>query len=130
MSPIVGFDDKDFLRGKIVTPAWYRMKIEEITEKPSADGGSTNYPVEGTIIRNADDNSEDFAGVPIIWNFNSKARGFMIGFFAALGVELKPGMRVELNGAVGKELDVFVENKIYEGRQLNAVNHKYRQPKA
>jgi hypothetical protein len=126
MSPVVGFDEKDFLRGKIVQPAWYRMRIDEINEKPSANGESTNYPVEGTIIRNSQDNSEDYAGVPIFWNFNSKARGFIIGFLQALGVDVKPGQRIELSAAVGKEIDVYVENKTYEGRLLNAVNHKYR----
>lgn len=129
MSPIVGFEDKDFLRGKIVLPAWYTMRIEEITEKPSADGNSTNYPVEGTILKNAEDGNEEFAGVPIYWNFNSKAKGFMIGFLHALGVEPKPGQRVDLTAAVGSVIDVFVENKTYEGRILNSVNHKYRATK-
>ena len=124
--PIVQFDDKDFLRGKIVAPAWYVMMINEVGEKLSADGGSTNYPTEGTIIKNADDNSEQFAGVPIMWNFNSKAKGFMIGFLNSIGVEPKSGQRVEMAGAVGHVLEVYVENKTYEGRILNSVNHKYR----
>jgi hypothetical protein len=124
--PIIGFEDKDFLRGKLVAPAWYRMRITEVGEKLSSNGESTNYPVEGEIIRNAQDGSTDYAGVPIIWNFNSKARGFMIGFLQALGVDVKPGVRFELGAAVGKELDVYVENKTYEGRVLNTVNHKYR----
>src|SRR5689334_14116705 len=124
--PIVGFDEKDFLRGKIVAPAWYLMQIETVTEKPSADGGSTNYVCEGTIIKNAQDGTTEYAGVPIIWNFNSKAKGFMIGFLQSLGVDLKPGMRVELAAAQGKQLQVYVENKTYEGRLMNAVNHKYR----
>lgn len=126
MSPVVGFEDKDFLRGKIVAPAWYLMNIDDVTEKPSAAGDSTNYVVEGTIIKNAQDGTEEFAGVPIIWNFNSKAKGFIIGFLQALGVDVKPGMRVELSAAAGKQLQVYVENKTYEGRLLNAVNHKYK----
>src|SRR5215467_13674401 len=100
--PIVGFEEKDFLRGKIVQPAWYVVEINEVGEKPSANGESTNYPVEGTIIKNADDGTGDFAGVPIYWNFNSKAKGFMIGFFESLGASLEPGKRVELNSAVGR----------------------------
>lgn len=124
--PIVGFDEKDFLRGKIVAPAWYRMKITDVSEKLSANGESTNYPVEGEIIRNATDGSTDYTGVPVIWNFNSKAKGFMIGFFQSLGVDVKPNVRLEMSAAVGHEIDVYVENKTYEGRVLNAVNHKYR----
>lgn len=124
--PVVGFDEQDFLRGKLVQPAWYLMRIDEVGEKPSKDGGSTNYTVEGTIIKNAQDGTEEYAGVPIIWNFNSKAKGFIIGFLQSLGVDLKPGMRVELAAAVNKTLQVYVDNKTYEGRLLNNVSHKYR----
>jgi hypothetical protein len=124
--PVIGFEEKDFLRGKIVAPAWYLVEVNEVTEKPSADGGSTNYPVEATIIKNATDGSTDYAGVPIYWNFNSKAKGFTLGFLQALGQDVTPGMRVELAGAVGHQLEVFVENKTYEGRLMNTVNHKYR----
>jgi hypothetical protein len=128
--PFITFGDRDLLRGKVVEPAWYRMKIESVGEKPSSDGGSTNYPVEGTIIRNADNGNTDFAGVPIDWNFNSKAVGFAVGFLQAFGVEPKAGVRFDLNAAAGQELDVFVENDTYQGRTVNRVNHKYRKPAA
>ena len=124
--PLVSYSDKDLLRGKIVEPAWYRMKIEEVGEKPSADGGSTNYPVEATIIKNADNGNEEFAGVPINWNFNSKAMGFSIGFLQCLGVDVQPVVRYDLANAAGKVIDVFVENDTYQGRLVNRVNHKYR----
>lgn len=124
--PFITFGDRDLLRGKVVDPAWYRIRVESVGEKPSADGGSTNYPVEGTIIRNADNGSEDFAGVPIDWMFNSKAVGFAVGFLQAFGVEIKPKVRFDLNAAAGQELEVFVENDTYQGRTVNRVNHKYR----
>ena len=127
--PIVSFTKKDMLRGKVVTPAWYRVKIDSIGESPSKDGGSTNYPVEGTILRNSDDGTEDFAGVPLDWNFNSKAIGFAVGFLASFGVEIEPGKRFDLKNAEGKELDVFVENDTWQGRLVNRVNHKYRAPR-
>lgn len=125
----ITFSDKDLLRGKIVTPAWYRMRIDEIGEKASKDGGSTNYPVNGVILFNGDNGSTEFTGVPIIWNFNSKAQGLMVGFLACFGVEVKAGQRYDLQAAQGKELDVYVENGTYENRIVNRVEHKYRQPK-
>lgn len=128
--PAIEFGEKDFLRGKVVTPGWYRMRIESIGEAPSKDAQSTNYPVEGVILHNANDGSTDFAGVPIDWNFNSKAIGFAIGFLQSFGVEVAPGKRFELNAAVGKEIDVMVENGDYQGRIVNRVNHKYRAPQA
>ena len=108
--PVVQFSDRDLLQGTIVEPAWYVMQINEIGEAPSKDGGSTNYPVEGVIIRNADTGDDKFAAVPITWNFNSKAIGFAVGFLKAFGVDVKSNERFELASAAGKQLEVFVEN--------------------
>lgn len=124
--PIISFTKKDMLRGVNVTPAWYRVRIDSVGEAPSKDGGSTNYPVEGTIIKNADDGSEEFAGVPLDWNFNSKAIGFARGFLESFGVQLEEGKRFELKNAEGKEIDIFVEHGEWQGRVTNRVNHKYR----
>jgi len=127
--PVVQFSERDLMRGKVVEPAWYLVSIDNIGEAPSKDGGSTNYPVEGTIIKNADNGSEDFKGVPLDWNFNSKAIGFAVGFLQAFGVDVKSGARFELTNAVGKVVEVFVENGEWQGRLVNRVNHKYRTPR-
>jgi hypothetical protein len=124
--PMINFSAKDLLRGKVVEPAWYRVRIDSVGEAPSKDGGSTNYPVEATIIRNADNGNEEFKDAPLDWNFNSKAIGFAVGFLQAFGVEVKSGVRFDLANAAGKELDVFVENDTWQGRLVNRVNHKYR----
>ena len=124
--PVIQFGERDLLRGKVVEPAWYVVTINSVGEAPSKDGGSTNYPVEGTIVKNADSGSEDFANVPLDWNFNSKAIGFAVGFLAAFGVDIKSGQRFELKNAEGKQLEVFVENGEWQGRMVNRVNHKYR----
>ena len=124
--PIIQFGKRDLLRGKIVEPAWYVVSIEDIGEGPSKDGGSTNYPVQGTIVKNADNGSEEFAGVPLDWNFNSKAIGFAVGFLQSFGVEPTEGKRFELANAVGKQLEVFVETGMWNNRPKNEVNHKYR----
>lgn len=124
--PIIQFSDRDLMRGKVIEPAWYLVTINSIGEAPSKDGGSTNYPVEAVIVRNADNGSEDFAGVPLDWNFNSKAIGFAVGFLQAFGVDVKAGARFDLANAVGKQVEVFVENGEWQGRIVNRVNHKYR----
>lgn len=124
--PQVTFSARDLLRGKVVTPAWYRMKIEAVGEEPSSKGDSTNYPVEGTILKDADTGSEEFAGIPIQWNFNSKAMGFARGFLESLGVNLEADKRYELANAAGEIIDVYVENDTWQGRTVNRVNHKYR----
>lgn len=127
--PVISFSQRDLLRGKIITPAWYRVKIEAVGEAPakqSEKGPSTNYPVEATILFNGDNGSVEFTGCPVDWNFNSKAIGFAVGFLQAFGVEVTPGTRFDLKSAEGKEVDVFVENDTYQGRLVNRVNHKYR----
>jgi hypothetical protein len=124
--PIIEFSDRDMNRGRVVEPAWYVMRIDSVGEALSKDGGSTNFPVEGTIVRNADNGNEDFAGVPVDWNFNSKAIGFARGFLESLGVEVASKKRYELSKAEGQMLEVFVENDTWQGRMVNRVNHKYR----
>lgn len=126
MSPIIGFTDKDLLRGTVVPPGWYTVRIDSVGEKLAKNGESTNYPVEGTIIKNADDGTTVFQNTPLDWNFNSKAIGFAVGFLKALGMDVESGKRYDLSAAAGHSLDIFVENDIYEGRTMNRVNHKYR----
>lgn len=127
--PIVEFSQRDLLRGKVVTPAWYRVLINSVGEAPakaSEKGPSTNYPVEATIKFNGDTGSTEFKDVPVDWNFNSKAIGFAVGFLQSLGVDVQAGKRFDLKAAEGMEIDVFVENDTYQNRTVNRVNHKYR----
>ena len=127
--PVISFSQRDLMRGKIVIPAWYRVKIESVGEAPakqSEKGPSTNYPVEATILFNGDNGSTEFTGVPVDWNFNSKAIGFAVGFLQSLGVEVKAGTRFDLKAAEGMEIDTFVENDTWQNRLVNRVNHKYR----
>jgi len=129
---MISFSQRDLMRGKVIPPAWYRVKIESVGEAPakaSEKGPSTNYPVEGTILFNGDTGDTSQAGIPLDWNFNSKAIGFAVGFLEAFGVEVKAGTRFNLKSAEGREVDVFVENDTYQGRVVNRVNHKYRKPR-
>lgn len=127
--PVIQFSNRDLMRGKIVQPAWYRCRIDSVGEAPakaSDKGPSTNYPVEATILFNGDNGDTQFTGVPVDWNFNSKAIGFAVGFVQSFGVEVKADSRFDLKAAEGKEIDVYVENDTYQGRIVNRVNHKYR----
>ena len=127
--PIIQFTEKDIKRGIIVDPAWYRIKIDEVSEKLSKAGDSTNYIIAATVLHNADNGDEKFAGVPLDWNFNSKAIGFMVGFCEALGEEVTADSRFELTAAVDREIDLKIDNDMWEGRPKNQVNHYYRVPR-
>ena len=124
--PKIQFTERDLLRGKIVEPAWYVVQINNVGESPSKDGGSTNYPVEGVIVKNADTGDATYAGVPVDWNFNSKAIGFASGFLASFGADVESGKRYELADAIGRQIEIFVETGEWQGRLKNQVNHKYR----
>jgi hypothetical protein len=52
--------------------------------------------------------------------------GFSVGFLQSFGVDVKSNTRYDLKSAEGKELDVFVENGVYNNRTVNRVEHKYR----
>lgn len=138
--PIVQFSNRDLLRDKIVTPAWYRILIDTVGEwTPSKDGGSQNMIVEGTILFNADDGTLEFKDVPIggpgAWSFNSKATGFALGLAKSLAVqcgynpdEIDKDTRIDFKHFEGKQVDVFVINDTYQGRMKNKVSHQYRAP--
>lgn len=123
---IISFSQKDLLRGKIVTPGWYRIHIENQGEKLAKDSQSTNYLMEATIVNNDDDGSAEFVGVPLEWNFNSKAMGFIIGYLKAMGHDVELDKRYDLGKTIGHDVVAFVGNKLYEGRILNNVTNQYR----
>lgn len=129
--PLVEFSERDLRRGTVVDPDWYRVRIEEIDAdgQLSKDQKSTNYVAEATILFNGETGDRKFAGVPITWNFNSKAMGFTRGLFEACGLELKANERYRLEACVGREIDMYIGNKPYQGRILNDVNHQYRKAK-
>jgi hypothetical protein len=126
---MVEFSDSDILRNKIVEPAWYLLNIDEHrTWTPTKDGQSNNCHFDCTIVKNADNGSEEFAGVPVTLQFNDKpgARGFIEAFLRGLGVEVESKKRYDIASAVGKQVEAFIENDTYNGRMINRCNHKYR----
>lgn len=126
--PIIQFSKKDIKRGIIVDPAWYRCVIDETGEKLTKAGDSTNYLMSATVMRNADNGEEKFAGVPLDWNFNTKGLGFMVKFVEALGEEVTEESRFELNESVGRELDIYIKTGMWEGRPKNEPD-QYRVPR-
>jgi len=127
--PVIDFSQDDLLRGKIVTPGWYLVELGQFTQKLAKSGETNNYIFEDTkIIKNAETGSEEFTGVPlnILFSGHPKAKGFMVGFLSALGAEIKAGSRFNIENGAGKQIEVFVDNDIYEGRTVNRINHMYR----
>lgn len=134
--PMIEISGKDLLATRIVSPAWYRVLVTKVSEWKVSSSGKSNvcFP-EGEILFNADDGTKDFAGVPTpaSWNFNDSARGKQdcIGFVNALtGSEIKDPQRIDLSAAEGKEVDIFIDNDLYEGKMTNRISGKYRTPRS
>jgi len=126
---------KDIMGGKVYEPAWYRVRIDEYAKGPSKnlEKPSTNYTYQCTILFDADSGDAKWAEHPLTILFNSGALGFTKGFLVALGIPeeaITTDARFDFKQAVGKEIDVYVENDTYQGRLVNKVNHKYRAPRA
>lgn len=125
---------KDVMGGKVYEPAWYRVRIDDFNSGPSKnlEKPSTNFTYQGTILQNADTGDKTYAEHPITWMFNSRALGFTKGFLMALGVaegDITAESRFDFKSGLGKEIDIYIENDLYEGRSVNRVNHKYRMPR-
>src|SRR5690242_1800942 len=130
MDLAVTFSKDDILKGTLIEPAWYRVFIEDVSKSLSKAGDSTNYLVKGKILFNADTKDKKYTDYPTpYWNFNSKAMGFSKGFFESLGVEIEPEKRYTFAAARGKQIDVYIDNKLLDDRMVNSINHKYRKPR-
>jgi hypothetical protein len=128
---IIEFTQGDIDSSKIVTPAWYRCRIDDVTDKISNDGGSTNSWIKGTILYNSDNGSKEFEGTPtpFLWLINSKGAFSAVGLFMAMGVTPQPGTRVTTDALKGKEVDVYITNELYKGVVQNKISGQYRAPR-
>lgn len=130
---IIEFSESDILSSKVVTPAWYKVQIDDIEEKMSKDGQSMNSWIKGHIICNADDGSKEFANVPtpFLWLFNSKGAWAAVGFCASLGMEPGVGKRADLSAAKGQVVEMFIGNGLNQnGIITNTVTGQYRRPRS
>lgn len=134
--PMIEFSETDIARNRIVEPAFYRVRINKVTEKLAKSGNTTNYWIEGEILCNADTGDEKFKGTPtpFLFMFNSGAIGKAVPFVEALqgeAVNLKAGekKRFELKNAEGKIIDMFIGNGLYEGQIQNTITGQFRTAK-
>jgi hypothetical protein len=126
MGSPIQFSDEDLLRDKILEPGWYKVKITGYNEAPAKDGGSTNYNMSAVVVNNASNGSEEFTGVPLNWNFNSKVKSFAIGYLRALGLDVTSAKRFDLEQIVGETVEMHIKTGSFNDRPKNEVTHAYR----
>lgn len=124
--------NEDFLNSVIVEPGFYRVKIHDVEVLPSKDQQSTNYWIKGKILFNAETGDKKYEGVPTpyLWLINSKGAFAAIPLYKALGMELKPGMRLNTDFLIGKEVDMMITNSPdNNGVMRNSDGKMFRAPR-
>jgi hypothetical protein len=131
MAQIFEFGADDLSRGQLYTPGWYRVRITGIEAKMNKKNDGTNVWIKGKIVMEADSGDTKFANcdTPYLWLFSDKAKGIAVGFWKALGVEVGPGVRVDFEATVGRELEMKINNDMWEGQMRNSVPNEYRKVK-
>lgn len=124
----IEFTENDLKSGVIVEPAWYVVQVDDVEDRISTKGDSTNSWFKGHIIKNADNGDTKFADTPtpFLWIFSSKGAFTMVPFCAALGIELKPGMALDTAAFKNKIVEMYIGNEVWEGKLQNKVMGQYR----
>lgn len=115
---------EDMLRSKVLDPGWYKVKVKKVSQETAkSDGESTNTWVDMTVIGGP--NQQDGTlpvDVPVRRCFSEKAPGFIVPFLTAMGAKIdQAGGTFDIEKAVGKELLVYVANRMWEGSLQNDV---------
>lgn len=109
---------EDLVRGKVLKPGWYPATIKGFSEKAAKTDGSTNFVFEFTV-----DGPEDCQGVVLMRTFSEKAPGMMVPLLEAAGAKIDPKSTntFDLDALVGRQIQVYNNNREYEGRIRNDV---------
>jgi hypothetical protein len=121
---IIQISKADLLKGRVLPPTWYKMKVMSFESKPTADKTSVNY------IFNLSLPDQDDQEIPQL--FNSKALGFMAPFLCAVFkknlIEMNEQMvsgsfNFDPDETLGKMVFGLVKNEEYQGRILNKIEN-------
>lgn len=114
----VTFGNDDILRAKLVPPGKYKMRVKTFEEQAAGTDGSALYVYMLEITAEG-----PFKGVQIRYQISEKALGMGIEFLEAVGIEIKPGVAVNLEdaGKGNKEFEGIVQRGEYNGRGNNQV---------
>lgn len=124
----VEFTENDLKSGTLVEPAWYVVQIDDVEDRVSSKGDSTNSWFSGHIIKNADSGDEKFKDIPTpyFWMFNSKGAFAMVPLLAALKIEIKVGMAIDTSALKGQIIEMYIGNDMHENKLVNKVMGQYR----
>ncbi len=121
--PRIQLTPDDMSKGIPIAAGWYKAEVMDAIAKPSKDKQSINY-VATVRLENYQDGQQTIDA-----RFNSKAMGFIKPFLAALKqqtlaefiLENKAGIDFDFESVKGGKLQVKVDNKMFEDRQVSEV---------
>jgi hypothetical protein len=118
---------EDMLRSKVLDPGWYKMKVTRVWQEASAAGDSTNTWIQFAVISGpVQKDGSSAVETPVRRCFSEKAPGFIVPYLKAAGAQVDVnGGDFDIEKSVGKEMLVYIENKMYENKpQNNAADFK------
>lgn len=113
--PVITLTMGDISRSKILETGWYKATVKKVhPAEASKDGASVNYKISFLIHNKVAEGKE------IDRYYNSKAMGMITSLLEASGIKVEPG-NIEIDLLEGKELDVKIGTKTFEGQLSNEI---------
>ncbi len=109
-----------------VPPAYYWVMIDKFELTRSKQGDSDNYTLKGHILSDENGDVTYANRMTPWWGFNTKLMGLCKGLWESLGVEYKPGVKLDWEALNGRKVLVFIEQKMYQGNLTNSMTNKYK----
>lgn len=107
----------DLIKGRTYDCDWYPVEVIDFDEKAAKTDGSTNYVYTFRIL------SGPFEGGELTRTFSEKVIGMMVPFVEACGGKFdEDGGSFDPAALKGRKLQVYNNNRMYEGKMRNDVS--------
>lgn len=126
MSDFTEFTGEDIALTEPIPVDWYVVEIDNFEKKLSSKGDSENYILKGHIICNEEGDTKYAGRKTPWWSFNTKLMGLSRGLWESLGVEIRPGVKVDWAALPGKRVLVFIGQQMYQDQLTNQMSNKYK----
>jgi len=108
---------EDVLRSKVLAPGWYKAQVKKVEATTAGTDGSAGAVVSFSITQPG-----EFHGTPLDTRFWEKAPGFSVPFFRACGAAVtEAGGNFDFEKSVGREVLIYVQNRMYQNRLTNDI---------
>lgn len=116
---IVNITEADIRNAKLLEPGWYKVTIDSVTETVSKNRGT---PLIDMLLTTVDEK------VPIHHFISDVFPAPLVVILQKCGYDLTHDGPIDLDGCIGKEIEVRIENMKYLDRLSNIVKpfaHKH-----